>query len=157
MHIIGISDMHITTDPNETLVTYALGSCVGVTIYDPIALVGGMIHCMLPLSKIDKAKAQVNPYMFTDTGITLFLRELFKQGATKKNMILKVAGASSLLDAKGIFKIGERNHTVLRKILWKNNILIKAENVGGTLSRTLFLHMKDGKTEIKSSGKINEL
>ncbi len=157
LKIVGISDMFISDDPMETVVTYSLGSCVGLSIYDPVVKVGGIIHCMLPLSKIDKEKAKIKPYMFTDTGVTYFLQELFNRGVTKKNMIVKVAGCSSLLDAKGTFKIGERNYTVARKVLWKNQILIATEHVKGNLSRTLSLYMETGVTTIKSSGKEFEI
>lgn len=157
LRVVGISEMCVSTCTTDQIVTYSLGSCVGVSIYDPVAQVGGMVHCMLPLSKIDPAKAEAKPCMFTDTGVTALLQEMFDKGATRQNMIVKVAGAASLLDKKGFFKIGERNYTVLRKILWKNNFLIEAEDVKGTKSRTLTLYMTDGRTTIKSSGKEVEL
>ena len=61
------------------------------------------------------------------------------------------------LDRNGVFKIGERNYTVLRKVLWKNNILIAAESVGGTAPRTLKLRLKDGLTTIRMNGSEEEL
>ncbi|MFP4458836.1 MAG: chemotaxis protein CheD [Candidatus Zixiibacteriota bacterium] len=157
MLVVGISDMKISTDPLETLVTYSLSSCIGLALYDPVAKVGGLVHCMLPLSKIDPAKAKENPFMFTDTGVTGLLQGLFDKGATRKNIVAKAAGAATLLDEKGMFRIGERNYTVMRKILWKNNILIKSEDVGGNVPRTMYLHITGGKTEIKSQGKVTEL
>jgi len=157
IQVVGISEMFVSTNSNERIVTYSLGSCVGVSIYDPIAKIGGMVHCMLPLSKIDPQKAKDKPYMFTDTGVTFLLQELFDLGATRQKMIVKVAGAASLLDKKGFFKIGERNYTVLRKVLWKNNLLIEAEDVKGAASRTLTLYMDTGITTVKSGGKEVEL
>ena len=157
LQVVGISEMFVSTSPSDQIVTYSLGSCIGVSIYDPVALVGGMVHCMLPLSKIDPAKAEAKPCMFTDTGVTTLLQTMFDKGATRRNMTVKVAGAASLLDQKGFFKIGERNYTVLRKILWKNNFLIESEDVKGTKSRTLTLYMNTGRTTIKSGGKEVEL
>lgn len=154
---IGISEMKISVERDDVLVTYSLGSCVGLSLFDPVAGVGGMIHCMLPLSKIDLAKAQARPCMFTDTGVPALLQAVFNLGAERRNLVAKVAGASSLLDEKGLFKIGERNYTVLRKVLWKNNILIAAEDVGGTTARTMSLYMADGRTTIKSNGREVEL
>lgn len=116
-----------------------------------------MIHCMLPLSKIDKEKAQRTPAMFVDTGVPLLLQKMFDQGAKRKDIIAKVAGCGQLMDEKKLFKIGERNYTVLRKILWKNNILIAAEDVYGTVSRTMSLFMEDGRTTLKIGGKESEL
>lgn len=156
-YTVGISEMKVSNNPEDVLVTYSLGSCVGLTLYDPVIKVGGMIHCMLPLSRIDPAKAQMNPCMFTDTGIPTLIQAVLNMGANKKRLIAKVAGAASPLDDNGIFKIGERNYTVLRKVLWKNDILIAAEDVGGTVARTLFLYLDTGKTVIRSGGKDREL
>lgn len=154
---VDISDMKVSTDPNEILVTYSLGSCVGVALYDPVARVGGMVHCMLPLSRIDPEKAAVKPHMFVDTGVSALLRAVYDRGAHKKDLIARVAGAGSPLGQEMIFKIGQRNYAVVRKVLWKNNILIAAENVGGPEAKTLFLDMATGRTLVKSGGREVEL
>ena len=73
-------------------------------------------------------------------------------GVSKKSLLVKAAGCSKILDEKGLFNIGERNYTVMRKILWKNNILISSESIGGTVSRTLTLYMADGRTTVKTAG-----
>jgi len=149
--------MAVSNCPDDVLVTYSLGSCVGLSLYDEVVGVGGLIHCMLPLSRIDPDKAQATPAMFVDTGVPALLEALFKHGVQRKTLLAKVAGAGRLLDEKKLFKIGERNYTVLRKVLWKNDILIAAEDVGGTAPRTMFLHMTTGKTVIKSRGRETEL
>ena len=156
-HVVGISEMKVTNNPEDTIITYSLGSCLGLSLYDKASKIGGMIHCMLPLSKIDKDKAAKNPEMFVDTGVPLLLQTMFDLGAKRSNLIAKVAGCGQLLDDKKLFKIGERNYTVLRKILWKNNILIDSEDVYGTISRTLSLYMDTGVTTIKTGGKEKEL
>ncbi len=156
-YTVGISDMCISNSREDELITYSLGSCVGLTLFDPVAGVGGLIHCMLPLSKIDPEKAKIMPAMFTDTGVPALLKAVYELGAQKKRIIAKVAGAAKLLDEKGLFKIGERNYTVLRKILWKNGILIAAEDVGGSEARTVKLYMKTGITTIKQGRNEVEL
>lgn len=150
---VDISDLKVTSDPDDILVTYSLGSCVGLTLYDKNVGVGGMIHCMLPLSKIDAEKAALKPYMFVDTGVTILLTELFKRGAQRENLVAKVAGAASPLGKEETFRIGQRNYTILRKLLWKNNILIESEDVGGSKARTMYLYMHDGLVTVKSEGK----
>jgi chemotaxis protein CheD len=154
---IDISDMKLSNNRSDILVTYSLGSCVGLTLYDPVAGVGGMIHCMLPLSKIDPDKAKLKPFMFVDTGVAAMLGELYNMGAQRNNIIAKVAGAGSPLGREETFRIGQRNYTILRKFLWKNNILIDKEDVGGSKARTLYLYMEDGRTTVKSEGKEVEL
>ena len=149
--------MKVTHCREDVLVTYSLGSCVGLSLYDPRAGVGGLVHCMLPLSKMDEQKARNNPTMFTDSGVLALLQAVFDLGGERKNLVARVAGGAMLLDEKRIFCIGERNYTVLRKVLWKNNILIAAEEVGGSTPRTMTLYMATGKTTIKSGGQEREL
>ncbi|HGE69216.1 TPA: chemotaxis protein CheD [Candidatus Poribacteria bacterium] len=156
-YTIGISEMRVSNQPDDVLVTYSLGSCIGVTIYDPVARVGGMIHCMLPNSKIDIQKAQSFPCMFVDTGVPLLFNEAYRLGAQKNRIIVKVAGCSQILDDKGFFNIGERNYMTLRKLLWKNSVLITAEDIGGNDSRTLYLEIINGRVTVKSRDKRIEL
>ena len=155
--VVNIADARVSDNPDDVLVTYSLGSCVGVAIHDAEHGVGGLIHCMLPLSSVDRKKAQEKPYMFVDTGMTLFLTELFKLGLTRANAVIKVAGCSQILDKSNLFRIGERNHTVLRKILWKNGLMIKAEHVGGDLSRTMRLEIGTGRLRLRAGGVESDL
>ncbi|PKQ30452.1 MAG: chemotaxis protein CheD [Actinobacteria bacterium HGW-Actinobacteria-10] len=155
--VVGISDMHVTTNESDVLVTYSLGSCVGLALYDPRAGVGGLLHAMMPLSTADPMKAALKPAMYTDTGVTALLQMLFDRGATRRSIVAKVAGAGASMDGAGLFRIGERNHMVLRKILWKNDILIAAEDVGGSCARTLVLEMATGRTVVKSIRGTREL
>ena len=147
---IDIADCQVSADTDQTLVTYSLGSCIGVTIWDPEVRVGGMIHYMLPESSLSPEKAKARPAMFADTGIPLLFRSVYKLGAIKKRVIVKVAGGSQLLDDNGTFAIGKRNYVMLRKIFWKNGILIDNEHVGGSLSRTLRLNIETGRVTIKT-------
>ena len=152
MRVVGISDMCVSSDPSDTLITYSLGSCVGLSLYDPEVTAGGLIHCLLPLSKMDSEKAKVRPQMFVDTGIVVLIEALLRLGAQKRNLVARVAGGSKLLDVKSTFDVGDRNFAVLRKILWKNDILITAKDVGGTIARTMTLEIETGITRIKSQG-----
>ncbi|TLM98378.1 MAG: chemotaxis protein CheD [Actinobacteria bacterium] len=155
--VVTISDYAVSADPAETLVTYSLGSCLGLALHDPVAGVAGLLHAMMPLSSANKDKAAENPAMYVDTGAQALLQKLFDQGASRANLTAKVAGAASQLDADGLFRIGERNYAVVRKVLWKNGILIAAEDVGGSVSRTLYLDVETGRTLIKSEGTVRDL
>ena len=154
---VGISEMAVSGSPDDLIVTYSLGSCLGVTFFDPVARIGGMIHCMLPLSSVDAQKAASSPCMFIDTGVPKLLNTMFEKGCRKNNIVTKIAGASSVLDNKGLFRIGERNYAVFRKILWKNGMLIASEDIGGQISRTLRLEIGTGRVTVKSSGQEVEL
>ncbi len=148
--VVDIADLAVTDDTRATIITHSLGSCIGVTIWDPHAKVGGMIHYMLPESSLSPDKAKANPAMFADTGIPKMFRAAYDLGASKKRMVVKVAGGASLLDDNGTFNIGKRNHIKLRKIFWKNGILIDKEDVGGSISRTLRLDVATGRVTIKN-------
>ncbi len=150
--IVGIGDMRVSDDPGATLITFSLGSCIGVSIYDPVVRVGGLLHFMLPDSTIDPQKAQKNPWMFADSGIPLFFKEAYRLGAEKRRLDVKVVGGAQILDDSQFFNIGKRNYMALRKIFWANNVLIRAEAVGGTVNRTLSLELSSGKTWVKTSG-----
>jgi chemotaxis protein CheD len=156
-YTIGISEMRVSNQFDDVLITYSLGSCIGVTIYDPVEHIGGMIHCMLPTSKVDAQKARSFPCMFVDTGVPLLFNEAYKLGAKKERIIIRVAGCSQILDDKGLFNIGERNYITLRKLLWKNSLLINSEDVGGNDSRTLYLEIDTGKVIVKSLDRNIEL
>ena len=153
-HVVGVADMRISANKEDSLVTYALGSCLGITVYDPIASVGGMVHVMLPLSNIDPAKAQQNPCMFVDTGVPKLFLDCYSAGARKERMIVRVAGGACTKDNEedDFFQIGKRNFVVLKKLLWKNGVLLKASDVGGTQSRTMSLDIGTGEVMLKISG-----
>jgi chemotaxis protein CheD len=150
--IVGVGDMKVSNDPEVVLATYSLGSCIGLCIYDPIATVGGILHYMLPESSLDMAKSRKNPYMFGDTGIPLLFREAYKFGAKKGRIKVRVAGGAQILDQNGLFNIGKRNYLILRKMFWKNNVLIDFEDVGGSVNRTIKLEIETGQTSLKVSG-----
>ena len=150
--IVGVSDMKVSNDPKATLVAYSLGSCIGISIYDPIAKAGGLLHYMLPESGIDVTKAEKNPFMFADTGIPALFKAANELGAKKQRMRVIVAGGAQIIDQKGFFNIGKRNHMALRKLLFKNNVMIAHENVAGNANRTIKLNIGTGETFIKVYG-----
>ncbi len=146
--------MLVTADRQSCLVTYSLGSCIGLAIYDPVAKVGGLLHYMLPDSTIDQNKAKNKPAMFADTGIPRLFKGAYELGLDKKRARIAVVGGAQILDKSGRFNIGKRNYTALRNMFWKNNVLIDAEDVGGTVSRTVFLDIGTGKVWIRNGKQV---
>jgi chemotaxis protein CheD len=154
---VEIADLKVSSNPAVVLVTYALGSCIAVMVYDPLMKAGGMIHYMLPLSESSPEKATERPAMFADTGIPLLFHSMYSLGCKKQNLIVKVAGGGSLYDDNGHFAIGQRNYTILRKMFWKAGVMITAEDVGGTKSRTARLFVDTGRCTITALGEETEL
>lgn len=151
-HIVGVADMKTSNTPGDTLVTYSLGSCIGLVIYDPLARAGGMLHYMLPDSTIDHSKAVARPFMFADTGIPRLFKESYTLGAKKSRIRVFVAGGAEILDQKGFFNIGKRNYMALKKMLFRNNVLIDKQAVGGNVNRTVRLEIATGDIYVKTSG-----
>jgi chemotaxis protein CheD len=138
-------------------VTYGLGACIALVAHDPERRVGGMIHFMLPFSSSAVDKARERPAMFGDTGIPLLLERIAALGARREALVLKAAGGGLLHGEQSLLRLGQRNHTALRKILWKHQLLLAAEDIGGTKSRTVRLHLGTGRVTVTSLGVEEEL
>ena len=160
--VVGVADMKVSDRRGDVLVTHALGSCLGVAVYDPTAQVGGLLHVMMPSSEANPEKAAANPYMFVDTGVPAFFRALYADGGMKGRLQVRVAGGAashsgSAGGGEDYFAIGKRNFVMLRKIFWKNGILIRGEDVGGSQPRTMYLEIGTGRVWLHSGGIEKEL
>jgi chemotaxis protein CheD len=159
IYTVGVADMKVSNRRGDVIITHALGSCLGVTVHDPVACVGGLLHVMLPLSTIDPAKAERSPFMFVDTGFPRLLVGCFEAGARKRRLKIRVAGGanSHKSEEEDFFQIGKRNLIILRKLLWKNGLLLESHDVGGSNSRTMSLEIGTGTVTIKSGGEMKNL
>jgi chemotaxis protein CheD len=155
--VVGMAGCKISDTPQQILATYALGSCIGLMVYDPKAVVGGMLHFMLPDSTIDPGRGRDNPYMFADTGIPLLLEQVCGRGASKRRLVVHAVGGAQMLDQQGVFEIGKRNYLAMRRILWKAGLLLHGEAVGGANSRTVRLEIGSGRIWLQEAGTQREL
>jgi chemotaxis protein CheD len=154
--VVGVGGLAVSNNQAVILTTYSLGSCLGVTIYDPVTRAGGLLHAMLPDSSINATKAAEQPAMFVDTGIGALFRATYALRAEKSRMQICVAGGAQFLDKSGVFNIGQRNYACLTRLLAQNGLTIDAKDVGGLVSRTLHLHMGTGEVRLKCSGQTEE-
>ncbi len=148
--VVGISDMKISARPCDMLKTYALGTCVGISAYDPVNRIGGLLHFQLPYSRSNRKKAKSNPNMFGDTGIAELFNALFEKGAAKKNLKVTLAGGACISGSNNTSNLGKRNLLIAKKILWKNGIVIDAGDVGGSSWRNMSLDIGSGKLTIRT-------
>ena len=155
--IVNMSDAKVSDHPGETLVTYSLGSCIGVCVYDPSSHIGGMLHYQLPGSQMDPERAKRAPFMFADTGMKLLVDKLLSMGANKKRLQIKIAGGAAMDNGPAGFDIGKRNYLALRKICWMNSLFIDGEDIGGSSPRNMYLTMTDGTVTVKTNGKETNL
>lgn len=129
---VGMADYKVGRSP-ATLISYGLGSCIGVSLYDPIRKIGGLLHIMLPDST--QARASDNPAKFADTGIPLMINDVVALGATRARLVAKIAGGAQMFsfsNATDIMRVGTRNAEVCKQILRRNGIRLIAEDTGGT-------------------------
>jgi chemotaxis protein CheD len=150
--VVGVADMVASNDAGADIVTYSLGSCLGIVIYDPVLKLGGLLHVMLPDSTIDANKARTAPYMFVDTGVPRLFHAVYNLGGEKHRLHVKVAGGAQFMDDNRFFNIGQRNQLALVSLLQRNGIQIHKQAVGGNSSRTLRLELGSGNVSIHSPG-----
>ena len=138
------------------LITYALGSCIGLCFHDPRLKLGALLHIMLPLNMETGRK---NPMKYADTGIRETLRQLEAKGASKSRMTVKIAGGAKMFEVNGgnLGNIGQRNIESVHLILRKEGIRLMAEDVGGTVARTLLFDVVSGQGCIRSYGRQDVL
>jgi chemotaxis protein CheD len=147
---VNVGDCRVSNDQDAELVTYALGSCIAVTIYDPHIQVAGLLHFMLPDSSLSDGKARDNPFMFADTGIPRLFHRAYDLGGERQRMIVRIAGGAQVLDSQSLFNIGKRNYLATRKIFADAGVLVHGEAIGGTVSRTIRLEVATGKVWLRS-------
>lgn len=148
--VVSISDLKLSRSPEDVLVTFSLGSCIGVTAYDPQTHVGGLIHCLLPHASVSPEKAAENPYMFVSSGVVEMIKTLLKIGASRERLIIKAAGGAKMMRVNNLFDVGARNSTALQKLLQYNKMRLAGSDFGGSIPRTMYLHMDTGKVIVKS-------
>lgn len=145
--IVGLSDMKMSDNPGDVLITYSLGSCLAVVTYDRKQRRAGLLHVMLPdsgIEKMSKSSIAFNPFKYVDTGVPELFRKHYRYGANKRDLCIGVFGGAQVFDREDYFNIGKRNYLALRKLLWKEGVLISHENVGSNVHRTVNVDVSTG-------------
>jgi chemotaxis protein CheD len=147
-----MADLNAASDPDR-LITYGLGSCVGIVLYDAKRKIGGMAHFMLPSSL--SASDRSNKAKFADTAVPLLLEKLEKLGARRAALVAKIAGGAHMFSANtssDVIKVGARNAVAATDILRRLGIPLHANETGGTFGRTIELQTATGQLYIKTIG-----
>ena len=153
MVMVGMADLNSVKDPGA-LTTLGLGSCVGITLWDPITKVSGMAHCMLPDST--EISNNSNVAKFVDTALMRMINDMVRLGANKTRMRAKLAGGAQMFalnSTNATMRIGDRNVEAAKKCLREAGIPIVAQDTGDNYGRTIELHSDDGRLVIKTVGK----
>lgn len=147
---VGVGELAVARQP-DILVTSALGSCVGVALWDPFTLSGGLAHVMLPKQYAQVSESENLEGRYAETAIPLLVELLGRQGSPRRRLLAKIAGGAAMFigDASGS-QVGERNVEAVREQLAALHIPIRGEDVGGRHARTVELHMDSGTLVVRS-------
>lgn len=149
--IIGIADMKMAKN-SGMLVTYALGSCIGICLYDSLAKLGAMVHIMLPLNM---EAGRTNTMKYADTGIRETIKLMESRGALRSRITAKIAGGAKMFEVNGgtLGSIGQRNIESVHMCLKREGIRLLKEDVGGTVARTLLFDVSTGTGCVRCYGR----
>ena len=153
---IGISDMRVAKEP-DAFVTFALGSCIGICLYDTTLKVGGLGHIMLPNYPVNNPNE--NKHRYADTCIPLMVQEMEKLGCSRRRIVAKIAGGAKMFDVVGdsnFGNIGQRNIVAVKSTLSGIQIPILAEDTGLNYGRTVYFYTENGAMLVKSFAKGNK-
>ncbi len=146
--VVGLGELVATGREDEVLKTFALGSCIGLVLFDPENQVVGMVHVVTPDSAIAPERAKVEPGRFADTAVGALISAVRAQGG-KSKLVAKVIGGAQISAVNATYEIGKRNTLAVKKILWKLRIPALAEETGGSLIRTISTRT-NGKVRIQT-------
>ena len=152
--VLGVGEYGASRVPGDNVKTFALGSCVAVILLDPKTRTVGMAHIALPDSSINTDRAKELPGYFADTGVPALLKEMSKNGVKSgRGVFAKLVGGARVMDHNNVFNIGKRNVLAIKKILWQHGMGATAEDVGGTISRTVSVDVDTGRVQISSTSR----
>lgn len=136
-----------------SLITYALGSCIGICLYDATIKLAALIHIMLPLNM---ETGRTSPMKYADSGIRETLKRMEERGAVRSRITAKIAGGAKMFEISGngnLGNIGGRNIESVHMVLRREGIRLLAEDVGGTTARTVLFDAATGQCCIRSYGR----
>ncbi len=145
--------MLVSQQPDEVLVSFGLGSCVAVCLYDPVAKIGGMLHALLPTVLADRQRDGSNLTKYVDRGVPLLVEAMIKLGAQPTRLVASLCGGAQMLAEPGFngqIKVGERNVQRAKAVLRAAHIHIRASAVGGDAGRTVKLYIVNGRVTVRT-------
>lgn len=152
---VGLGEQLISRNPEDVLVAYGLGSCVGVAIIDPVNRVSGLLHAVLPRMTDGMEALSSNPAKFVESGIEHLIVALVEAGANKTRLVVRIAGGANMLIASGLsksFDIGTRNVEAAHTTLARLKIPLTAAEVGGHVGRTVHLYVAESRVTVRIAG-----
>src|SRR6185295_6306813 len=147
---VDVGDLRASCKSDDVLLTYALGSCLGVAVHDASACVGGLAHIQLPTCR-DRVNFAEGVWSYADRAVPELFQRVYALGATRGNLRIVLAGGASVSDPNNFFQIGRKNYLTVKNLLWRNGYFVAAEAVGGADWRTMRLNIGTGRVEVQTS------
>jgi chemotaxis protein CheD len=145
---VSVADMRQSNVPNAVISTLGLGSCLGVTCYDPVARIGSLLHAMLPDSLRHRAVSP-NPAMYLDLGLPALIDSMVQLGADLRRLEVNVFGGAQILQSNDYFSIGRQNVETMRALATRYHLQVKHWEVGGQFNRSIELHLRTGRVRLR--------
>ncbi len=152
---VGLGEKAVSRSPEDVLVAYGLGSCLGITMIDPITKVAGLVHAVLPKASDGTGFLESNPYKYVESGIESLITDLVGLGATRSRLIVRITGGANMLISAGLsqsFNIGTRNIEIARSTLTRLKMPITAAEVGGHTGRTVRVYVAESRVTVRVIG-----
>ncbi len=149
--LVGLGQWYCSTERGQILVVRSVGTTAVAAVWGAGSCVCGVLHWMLPDSRLDSHRARRSPGLFADTGLRCLLAELESLGARRESLRAVVAGCASMMET-GEFDVGGRNRAAARQLLARAGIPIEKEETGGVLIRNLELIIGGGAVQISAQG-----
>ena len=156
--VVGIGEFAVSCAAGGVIVTHALGSCIAVCVRDPVTRVTGLLHFLLPDSRVNPVRALEQPASFADTGIPLLFQTAYRLGLDKRRCRVQlVGGAETNGGGRDSFNVGKRNVLAARNLLWRSGLMIQAEATGGTVPRTVSIAIDTGRVAVATGREVAEV
>ena len=156
---VGLGQLVVSKSPSDVLSALGLGSCIGLTVFDPVTKIGGMVHVMLPSSEISTHSGPDGKY--ADTAIPALVDQVSRLGGDPSRLVCKMAGGAQMFSGGsggGSLNIGSRNAIAVRAALQVAGLRLKSAQTGGTFGRTVDIHIGTGLVTVRTvGGAIEEL
>jgi chemotaxis protein CheD len=152
---VGLGEQAISRSPEDVLVAYGLGSCMGVALIDPVSKVSGLLHAVLPRATDGIQNKELNPYKFVESGIESLIAALVKEGANKARLTVRLVGGANMLMSTGVtrsFDIGTRNIEAAYSTLSRLKLPVSAAEIGGHLGRTVRVYVGESRVTVRVAG-----
>jgi chemotaxis protein CheD len=152
---VGLAEYAISRNPDEILVAYGLGSCIGVVMTDPGTGLSGLLHAVLPRAGDGLSSATANPHKYVESGIESLIASLVKAGAERARLIVRIVGGANMVmssDSTHPFDIGTRNIEAARSTLNRLKMALTAAEVGGHSGRTVRVYIAQSRVTVRVIG-----